>query len=364
MASPRELLLVAVDMGLEMRGPWDARLPHGEQRFGNVSKALRNWLRHVLALGGAQTAAVALVSLGDAADAPTAFSRERDLVCATLDSLVPGRQADASAPLDLSNLFDGAQAAFDAHGADAQMIRRLLVVFARSDVVPIVSRGLAAHKHLLCDPRFRLDVLYVHRRAGEGGSGLLEGGNKVQAIYDFFSTHVTNSNSFVFEVAASPFKLHRSLALLLAHPETRGSLQACQTRFAHSPEDAPADPAATPHAAPKPPHAVAAPPPPHAGAAPPPPHTAAAPPPQTPVPHTAQTPVPHTAGLPKAPPPPYVIPPYVARQAAIYTAEQASLHATKVAPHAAEPTAPAPPPPTTEPDARRQPDFADVAGSC
>jgi len=210
MQQRRERVVIALDVGMEMAGPWDGKRPEGPRRFEVVVNCLKNWVVQKEVLGRGRTE-WALVSLGARAELGLSWTSERDMVLATLDSLSPRpSEVPSSESLDLGTLVE--VCATDLGVAETSpTTTRVLVVFGRSDAVPTLSRPF---KSLDCF----LDALYVHRRQTEGN-------NKCQEVYTFLTSLESRrpglAASYFFETSSSLPRLHQHCALLLAHPLIR-----------------------------------------------------------------------------------------------------------------------------------------------
>lgn len=185
--------------------------PDGPSRFEVVVKSLKNWvIQKELMSPGRQE--YALVSLGLEAELGLSWTTERDMVWATLDSLSPCMESPDMPLLDLGTLAQVCQ--LDLGGFKPTCERtttRLLIIFGRSDTVPMISQSF---RSLDCF----LDALYVHRKQRVGD-------NRCQEIYTFLTSLEAKSrhkaSSYFFETSTSLPRLQQSFGLLLAHPLIR-----------------------------------------------------------------------------------------------------------------------------------------------
>ena len=195
-----ESIVVCLDMSAEMHAPWDRKRSGGLTRLEVVVSALKNWIIQKDLLAPVDWG---IVTFDDKAELALDLTLERDMLLASLDSLVP-ELVSSEMPFDFSQI--DSVVGRDVRWSDGRL-RRVVVVFGRSDVVPVISKPICA-----CDA---LDVIYVHHKP--------DAENKCQDVYSFLTTIglPKKTSSFFFETSASLPKLQEHCALLLAHPDLR-----------------------------------------------------------------------------------------------------------------------------------------------
>lgn len=178
--------MLCVDVGAEnLTTMWS-----GHTRFEVVRSVIKNWIiqRELLS-----DVTWTIVRFDDEAEV-VLESSERDVVLASFDSMTP-EVVSSGMPFDFGMLCKALPIKWTG-------LRRVVVLFGRSDEVPVASIPV---------PADAVDVLYVHHKPSES--------YKCQMIYDFLTT--LHSTSYYFETSTSLPKLQQFCALLLAHPDLR-----------------------------------------------------------------------------------------------------------------------------------------------
>ena len=249
---PPEMLMLAIDVGEEMRTPWDSRKPAAADRLTVVTSALVQFVKAKSALNPRHRFGITLLgddahpflectsdvhrvfeSLGQLAAMvrPVADAFEFGVLLRLLtqelglDRAAPGAAEPAPLAIDAAFTFrtiivcvrassknpPSCLARALARNRAATRARR----YGRSHAVPTLSEGTSTFKRLLEHPSFFIDALYVHKKPSEGGSCC-------QDVYDFLTKFEDASKlSYFFEVTASIPRLSQHTAMLLAHPCSR-----------------------------------------------------------------------------------------------------------------------------------------------
>lgn len=94
-----------------------------------------------------------------------------------------------------------------------EFLVRTILIYGRSNSVPLVHRNLQVLKNMMHSLYFFLDIVYVHEPLSEA--------NCCQEIFNAFVALDDHVASYVFEVSRNATKLHNCMAKLLAHPLQR-----------------------------------------------------------------------------------------------------------------------------------------------
>ncbi|XP_012251788.2 BRISC and BRCA1-A complex member 1-like [Athalia rosae] len=146
------------------------------------------------------------------------FTSNIKTVLNVLDVLTESLLEETETTFDLSQVFEALHAHvtlqknIDCNDPPAYVTRAILI-YARSNCIPIF-RSDKKYFDLLCDhPYFILDSLFVHEPPSEN--------NKCEDVYTELTALDAKNLSYILEVGRNATKLHDNMAKLLAHPLQR-----------------------------------------------------------------------------------------------------------------------------------------------
>lgn len=160
-----------------------------------------------------------LMVLDDKASWYKHFTSDVEVICSTLNQLIPEEKILSQNEFNMCDLFEAVKENITLPEVEDILLPppyvvRLVLVYGRSLCMPIVSpEAKQLLLSLLESPYFFLDVLYVHELPSEL--------NLCKEIYDFFCDMDEEEEGYILEVSRSTTRLFDHMAALLAHPLQR-----------------------------------------------------------------------------------------------------------------------------------------------